>query len=58
MESHKTPWLAVFAIVLGVSMIVLIALLVSSGWEGIKDPGRAVIDGINKIIRGRPPWLG
>lgn len=56
-EESNVPWVALLAVVIGVALILLFFVMQGKIWDAIKEPGKAIIDAINKIVAGRPPWL-
>jgi sensor histidine kinase YesM len=57
MSESKTPWLAVLAVLVGLALLLLFFAMQGKIFEAIKAPGRAIINALNGMLAGRPPWL-
>lgn len=53
----KIPWKFVIVVVLGVLLLVIFVIMREHVMEAIKPLGRGIINAINQIMAGRPPWL-
>jgi len=57
MSEDRTPWIPIIAVIAGIVLLIAIVFLQDKMIDAMKAPGRAVINAINGLLAGRPPWL-
>jgi hypothetical protein len=57
MAESEIPWKAILAVVVGIALLALFFVMASRAGAAVNAPVSGIIDAINKILAGRPPWL-
>lgn len=57
MSESETPWLAIAAVLAGLLLLWLFVAMQGNIIEAIKAPAREIVNALNGLLAGRPPWL-